>query len=62
MPCASAARRDNRITLRVDALRKHPVFVLTGISRVKEVTGGTAETKDYGLVVTPDCGEVVVAL
>ncbi len=59
---ASAARRDNRITLRVDALRKHPVFVLTGISRVKEVTGGTAETKDYGLVVTPDCGEVVVAL
>lgn len=59
---ASASREGSQITLKVDSLKKHPVFVLTGIRNVKEVTGGTAKPQDYGLVVTPNETETTVVL
>ena len=59
---ASAEREGNRITLRVDALEKHPVFVLMGIRRTGNITGATAELKECGLVVVPESAEVTVEL
>ena len=59
---ACASREGNRITMRVDAPEKHPVFVLTNIHRVKEVTGAEMKEGGYGLVLRPLQEEVTVEL